>query len=121
MKDCGGAAGFLASTEVLEHVLLPLLTARDLFKLSCTSKAMRQWLLGTSPRLWQASHQAPECYTALLPNSSLSMARSCSLSAHCLLLPCRMSSPATFLLATWLPCLPQAMCWQRCSGPTEPS
>ena len=47
---------FLTCTEVLEHVLLPRLTARDQCKLSCTSTAMKHWLLGTPTRLWQVSH-----------------------------------------------------------------
>ena len=53
--DHGFDHGFLASSEILESVLLPLLSARDLFKLSCTSKGMQKWLLGTSSHLWQVS------------------------------------------------------------------
>ena len=52
-QPCLDHAGFLASPEVLESVLLPHLSAKDLFHLSCTSKQMQQWLLGTSPQLWK--------------------------------------------------------------------
>ena len=48
-----GEHAFLACMETLQHVLLPQLTARDLFMLSCTSRAMQQWLLNSPPHLWQ--------------------------------------------------------------------
>ena len=38
--------------ETLQYVLLPRLSAVDLFRLACTSKAMQHWLLSTSPHLW---------------------------------------------------------------------
>ena len=46
---------FLTRTEVLQQVLLPCLSVADLFRLSCTSTAMQQWLLGTPTKLWQVS------------------------------------------------------------------
>ena len=48
-----GAINFLGSTEVLQQVLLPRLTAVDLLRLSLSCKAMQSWLLSTPPDLWQ--------------------------------------------------------------------
>ena len=48
-----GERGFLACAEVLQHTLLPLLSASTLFRLSCTSRGLQKWLLQTPPSLWQ--------------------------------------------------------------------
>ena len=49
----GGETLFLASTEVLQQVLLPRLAAADLLRLSLCCKEMHSWLLSTPPDLWQ--------------------------------------------------------------------
>ena len=51
----GGANLFLGSTEILQEVLLPRLTAADLLRLSLSCKAMHSWILSTPPGLWQVS------------------------------------------------------------------
>ena len=56
--DRGGQDCFLAAAEALQHVLLPLLSPRDLFRLGCTSKAMRQWIQSTPASLWRVSSSA---------------------------------------------------------------
>ena len=41
--------------------MLNHLSAKELFQLGCTSRAMQQWILGTSAHLWQVSHPAAAC------------------------------------------------------------
>ena len=124
--------GFLASSEVLESVLLPHLSARDLFKLSCTSKGMQNWLLGTSSHLWQVSKVLCRCALRPLDQASgfrhelghsrtKSQPQGTSWLAQHLKSYCRMSSPATSPQATWQLFPAQALCWQPCSRPTGPS
>ena len=44
---------FLASSEVLQHVLLPCLSATDLLRLGLTCKPLLSWVISTPPSLWQ--------------------------------------------------------------------
>ena len=44
---------FLASSEVLQHVLLPRISAPDLLRLGLTCKPLLSWVLSTPPSLWQ--------------------------------------------------------------------
>ena len=53
ISPLSGEDGFLASRHALQQALLPYLTAKDLFSLSCTCKAVQQWLLSTPPSTWQ--------------------------------------------------------------------
>ena len=50
-----GQEAFLAAAHALERAMLPQLSAVDLFCLSCTSRAVQQWLLSTPPCLWKVS------------------------------------------------------------------
>ena len=62
-----GVPMILACTEVLQEALLPLLSARDLFLLSCTSRAVQHWVLDRPVQLWQV-HQplTAQCWHTLL-------------------------------------------------------
>ena len=44
---------FLAASEVLQHALLPCLSAPDLLRLGLTCKPLLSWVLSTPPTLWQ--------------------------------------------------------------------
>ena len=46
---------FLASSEVLEDVLLPYLSAVDLYRLSMGCKGLQSWLLSLPPTVWQVT------------------------------------------------------------------
>ncbi|KAK9791172.1 hypothetical protein WJX73_006475 [Symbiochloris irregularis] len=50
-----GSMSFLHIAEVLQDALLPLLEARDLTALACTSKQLRQLVLGTRAPIWKAA------------------------------------------------------------------
>ena len=58
-KDCnksavmGGQQDFMASQKVLQHTLLPLLSAPDLVRLGLTCKALLAWVWSTPPAVWQ--------------------------------------------------------------------
>ena len=53
MANKHGHQLFLASSEVLQHVLLPCLSAADLLRLGLTCKPLLSWVLSTPPKLWQ--------------------------------------------------------------------
>ena len=48
---------FLASSEALQHVLLPYLPASDLLRLGLTCKPLLSWVISTPPSLWQVTLQ----------------------------------------------------------------
>ena len=50
---------FLGSQEVLQHVLIPRLSAADLMHLGLTCKAVHSWVVSLPPALWQVSCTAP--------------------------------------------------------------
>ena len=50
-----GQNPFLAGAEVLQHVLLPHLSAVDLLQLSLCCKGVQAWLKGTPAALWKVS------------------------------------------------------------------
>lgn len=58
-QDCtkpavmSGQQDFLVSSEVLQHTLLPLLSAADLVRLGITCKALMAWVSSTFPTVWQ--------------------------------------------------------------------
>ena len=51
---------FLASSEVLQHVLLPWLSAADVLRLGLTCKALLSWVLSSPPALWQVTQAGPQ-------------------------------------------------------------
>ena len=51
--NISGQQLFLASSEVLKHVLLPRLSGADLVRLGLTCRAIHSWVLDTPSSLWQ--------------------------------------------------------------------
>ena len=51
----GGERLFLEHASVIQAVVLPLLSAADLFRLSQTCKAVLQWIIAASPQYLKVS------------------------------------------------------------------
>ena len=53
-----GQQCFLASSEVLQHIVLPHLAAADLLRLGLTCRSLHAWALSLPPTLWQVVNRA---------------------------------------------------------------
>ena len=67
----GGEALFLGSTEVLQVVLLPHLSAVDISRLGLCSKGLRSWVSNTPVELWKVSLLAPKAWPAFCQATSI--------------------------------------------------
>ena len=68
---------FLSCTEVLQNVLLPLLSAVDLGRLCVSCRGLRLWLLSLPPGYWKVHPLMPlpaaECFSLSLADSQSSL------------------------------------------------
>ena len=102
---------FLAATETLQHVLLPHLSAVDLFRLACTSKAMQQWILSTPVNLWQVSEASASQHLQPVLQYWPASTEPCSVYR---------ASMVTLQQHTWLVCRQQSSFWPPCARLGQP-